>query len=126
MGMLLGACEGTTLVGSSGPEFTRRGWIALMGGRMGVGWRTCGIGSRWGYCVSGLAAVREGWRDTHAVGHAALRPGCHAVLGLGESFQMVIPSVRQRPDVLALGKNVKDASDHDGGVAGDGRIRADW
>lgn len=84
------------------------------------------MGSRWKYCVGGLAAMKERWGDTYAVCHAAFHPSRHGILGLEESFQMVVPSRRQRPDVLALSKDVEDSLDHHRRIAGDGRIGADW
>ena len=40
--------------------------------------------------------------NTYAVGHAALGPGRHSVLGLVELVQMVKPPRREGPDTLAF------------------------
>lgn len=123
MGMLGLSVDGMPFL-SSGAGATRRGWMGLTVGRLGVGWRTWGMGSLCGG-VKHHHIIR-GSSGTHTVGHAAFCADRHGVLGVVEPVQVVIPSRRQRPDTLALGEYVEDPLDHHRCIACGGWFGTDW
>jgi hypothetical protein len=63
--------------------------------------------------------------DTHAVGHAALYTH-YILLIVIKPLEMIIPAGSERPDVLALGKDIQNALDHHRAIARDGGFRTDF
>lgn len=78
-------------------------------------------------CVNKLLRVLGGGvqMNTYAIGHAALGPDRHGVLGLVEFVQMVKPPRREGPDTLALIEYVEGPLDHRGSITRERLVEAD-